>query len=81
MAETDIKVWVETLARDLVDNRDAVAVSSFEDDGVLVFEVTVDPSELGRVIGRQGRTVQALRTLLEAAGARHGQYYELEIVE
>jgi uncharacterized protein len=81
VAETDIKVWVETLARDLVDNRDAVAVSSFEDDGVLVFEVTVDPSELGRVIGRQGRTVQALRTLLEAAGARHGRYYELEIVE
>ena len=81
MAEADIKTWVETMARDLVDHADAVAVSSFEDDGVLVFELTVDPSELGRVIGRQGRTAQALRTLLEAAGARHGQYYDLEIVE
>jgi uncharacterized protein len=81
VAETDIKAWVETLGRDLVDHREAVAVGSFEDDGVLVFELTVDPSELGRVIGKQGRTVQALRTLLEAAGARHGQYYELEIVE
>ena len=81
VAEADIQAWVEALARDLVDRPEAVAVSSFEDDGVLVFELTVDPSELGRVIGRQGRTVQAMRTLMEAAGARHGRYYELEIVE
>jgi len=81
VAEADIQAWVEALARDLVDRPEAVAVSSFEDDGVLVFELTVDPSELGRVIGRQGRPAQALRTLLEAAGARHGQYYDLEIVE
>ena len=81
VAEADIQAWVEALARDLVDRPEAVAVSSFEDEGVLVFELTVDPSELGRVIGRQGRTAQALRTLLEAAGARHGQYYDLEIVE
>ena len=79
--EADIKSWVEALARDLVDRPDAVEGGSFEDEGVLVFELTVDPSELGRVIGRQGRTAQALRTLLEAAGARHGRYYELEILE
>lgn len=80
-AGPDIKGWVEAVARDLVDRPDAVAVSAFEDQGVLVFELSVDPGELGRVIGRQGRTAQALRTLLEAAGARHGQYYELEIIE
>ena len=81
MTEPNIKEWVESLVGDLVDHREAVSVSTYEDDGVLVYELTVDPSELGRVIGRQGRTVQALRTLLEAAGARHGRYYELEIVE
>jgi len=81
VTETDIKAWVESVARDLVDHPDAVSVTSFEDEGVLVFELTVDRSELGRVIGRQGRTAQALRTLLEAAGARHGKYYELEIVD
>jgi len=81
VAEPDIKTWVESLARDLVDRSDAVSVDSFEDEGILVFELTVDSSELGRVIGRQGRTVQAVRTLLEAAGARHDRYYELEIVE
>jgi len=81
LATPDIGAWVADLARDLVDQPGAVAVTSFEEDGVMVFELSVDSSELGRVIGRQGRTVQALRTLLEAAGARHGTYYELEIVE
>ena len=81
MATPDIGAWVADLARDLVDHPEAVGVTSFEEDGVMVFELSVDSSELGRVIGRQGRTVQALRTLLEAAGARHGAYYELEIVE
>ena len=81
MADVDLKTWVASVARELVDHKEAVSVSSFEDDGVLVFELRVDPSELGRVIGRQGRTAQALRTLLEAAGERHGQYYDLEIVD
>ena len=81
MATPDIGAWVATMARDLVDHPEAVTVTSFEEEGVTVFELSVDSSELGRVIGRQGRTAQALRTLLEAAGARHGTYYELEIVE
>jgi len=81
MGEPDIKAWVEAMGRDLVDHPEAVAVSAFEEEGVTVFELTVDPSEVGRVIGRQGRTAQALRTLLEAAGARHGKYYDLEIVD
>ena len=81
MAAPDIGAWVADMARDLVDHTEAVAVTSFEEDGVMVFELSVDAAELGRVIGRQGRTAQALRTLLEAAGARHGTYYELEIVE
>jgi hypothetical protein len=46
-----------------------------------LLEVVVEPSEIGRVIGRQGRTVQALRTLLGVAGARHGRNYELEILD
>lgn len=81
MAAPDIQAWVEMMTRELVDRPDAVSVTHFEDDGVVVYEATVDPAELGRVIGRQGRTVQAMRALLEAAGERHDQYYELEIVE
>jgi len=81
MSDPDIKAWVEAMGRDLVDHPEAVEVTSFEEEGVTVFELTVDPSEMGRVIGRQGRTAQAIRTLLEAAGARHGVYYDFEIVE
>jgi uncharacterized protein len=81
VTKPDIGAWVKEIARDLVDHTEAVSVSMFEDDGAQVYELSVDPTELGRVIGRQGRTVEALRTLLEAAGERHDQYYELEIVE
>ena len=79
--QRDLRSWVEAMARDLVDRADQVSVSEFEDDGVLVFELAVAPDELGRVIGRQGRTAQALRALLEAAGERDGRSYDLEIVE
>ncbi len=77
----DVRGWVESMARDLVDHRDAVEVAEVDEDGVTVLELAVDPDELGRVIGRQGRTAQALRTLLAVAGARHGRSYELEILE
>ena len=77
----DVRSWLEAIVRDLVDQPDKVSVAQMEEDGVTVFEVEVDPSEMGRVIGRQGRTVQALRTLAEAAGARHDRSYEIEILE
>lgn len=77
----DLKAWVEAMARELVDRPQAVEVGVVEEEGVTVLELAVDPDELGRVIGRQGRTVQALRTLLGVAGARHGRSYDLEILE
>ena len=80
-AATDLRLWVEQVARDLVDRVEAVKVTHFEDEGVQVFELTVDPDELGRVIGRQGRTAEALRALLEMAGEKDGRSYDLEIVE
>ncbi len=73
--------WAEEMVRDLVDRTDAVEVQLFDEEEALVLEVTVDPTEMGRVIGRQGRTVQALRTLLEVAGTKQGVNYELEILE
>lgn len=77
----DMRRWAEEMTRDLVDKTEAVEVEIFEEDGVMVLEVAVDPTEMGRVIGRQGRTVQAMRTLLEVAGAKQGVDYELEILE
>ena len=77
----DLRAWVESVARDLVDRQEAVRVEEYDDDGVTVLELAVDPEELGRVIGRQGRTAEALRTLLDVAGDRQDRSYDLEIVE
>lgn len=77
----DLRTWVASVARDLVDRPDAVRVEEYDDDGVTVLELTVDPEELGRVIGRQGRTAEALRVLLDVAGDRQDRSYDLEIVE
>jgi uncharacterized protein len=81
MATPDLRIWLLEMARDLVDHPDAVAVEVVEEEGATVFELEVDPEEMGRIIGRQGRTVQALRTLLSVAGAHDDRNYELEILE
>ncbi|MFQ5877759.1 MAG: KH domain-containing protein [Acidobacteriota bacterium] len=80
-AEPDIKAWVEDVARRLVDRAEEVRARAVEEHGTTVIELEVHPDEMGRVIGRQGRTAQALRTLLAVAGARHGRSYDLEILE
>lgn len=77
----DIRAWVESMARRLVDRPEEVSVEMVDEDDAEVAELTVAPDEMGRVIGRQGRTVQALRALLDAAGEKYGQTYELEILE
>jgi len=77
----DITKWLASVARDLVDRADQVWVEAIEEDGATVLELTVAEEELGRVIGRQGRTAQALRTLLDVAGELRDRHYELEILE
>jgi len=77
---------VRELARLLVDNQEAVAVSGVHPpegrrDRGSVLELRVAPDDLGKVIGRQGRTARALRTLLETRGDRRGERYELDIIE
>jgi predicted RNA-binding protein YlqC (UPF0109 family) len=79
--DLDIRGWVEAIARDLVDRPESVEVHLIEEGETDLLEVAVEQSEIGRVIGRQGRTAQALRTLLGVAGARHGRNYELEILD
>jgi predicted RNA-binding protein YlqC (UPF0109 family) len=77
---------VRDLARLLVDNQEAVAVSGIHPpdgkrDRGSILELRVAPDDLGKVIGRQGRTARALRTLLETRGDRRGERYELDIIE
>lgn len=74
----DVCALVEWIAKSLVDTPDEVFVEKF-DDGVIELEVA--ESDVGKVIGRQGRTARALRSLLSAAGYRARKRYQLEIIE
>ena len=76
-----MKDLVETIARALVDHPEEVQVKSGEGAQVTVLELRVHPEDLGKVIGRQGRTAKAIRTLLGAAGMKHRKRYTLEILE
>ncbi|MFS8569466.1 MAG: KH domain-containing protein [Thermaerobacter sp.] len=71
---------VAFLARSLVDNPDAVEVREVVRDDAVVLELKVDPADVGKVIGRQGRVVRAIRTVARAAGARGGRRVEVDVV-
>jgi len=70
---------VEVLARALTSNADQVQVLESQHKGTTLIELYVAPGELGRVIGRQGRTAAALRTLAASAGEKEGRAVTLEI--
>lgn len=72
---------VEFLAKSLVDNPDEVKTRTYERDSGTVVELEVAPADLGKVIGRQGRTARAIRTLLTAAGEKSRRRYSLDIVD
>ncbi|MGZ5431652.1 MAG: KH domain-containing protein [Thermoanaerobaculia bacterium] len=72
---------IEFLAKSLVDNPDEVSVHSHDRDQQTVFELEVAPADLGKVIGRQGRTARAMRTVLNAAGQKTRRRYSLDILD
>ena len=76
-----MKELVEAIARALVDNPDEVQVRAVEGEQVTVFELRVHASDLGKVIGRQGRTAKAIRTNLDAAGMKLRRRFTLEILD
>jgi predicted RNA-binding protein YlqC (UPF0109 family) len=77
-----VEELLEYLARSLVDRPDEVTVEAFEeDDGTLVLELRVADDDTGKVIGRGGRTVSALRTVVKAAAVRDGQRVLVDVVD
>lgn len=72
---------LEEIARALVDHPDEVRVAEVEGEQTSVLELRVHTDDLGKVIGRQGRTARAIRTLLAAAGMKVGKRFVLEILE
>jgi uncharacterized protein len=76
-----IEELIGYIARSLVDDPDAVEVEALDGDNTIVVELTVAKADLGKVIGREGRTARAIRTLLAAASARQQRRAVLEILE
>ena len=81
MSEGSLKAVVETIAKVLVDSPDEVAVNEIDGEITTVLELRVAPQDLGKVIGKQGRTARAMRTLLRAAGMKLKKRFVLEILE
>ena len=79
--KTSLTGLVEYLARSIVDKPDEVLVTEVDLSDQLVLELEVAEEDLGKVIGRQGRTVKAMRSLLQAASAKTNRRVVLEIVE
>jgi len=76
-----LKELVIYLARELVDEPDQVEVQTLEEDRAIVLELSVAPDDLGKVIGREGRTARAMRTLLSATPIRENRRVVLDILE
>lgn len=73
--------FIEYIVKSLVGNPDAVQVERRIDEKGVLLELTVDPEDLGRVIGKRGATAQSLRTLLRALGTKNDARYNLKIVD
>lgn len=76
----NMKELIEYMAKALVDDPDQVLVEEIEGTSSTIYELRVGPEDMGRVIGKQGRVANAMRTLLRAAAARQGRRVTLEIV-
>jgi predicted RNA-binding protein YlqC (UPF0109 family) len=79
MTSTPLRAVVEVVARALVDRPDDVTVAEHERRGMTVLELKTAPGDLGKIIGRQGRTAAALRTLVSVTAERHGRRATLDI--
>jgi predicted RNA-binding protein YlqC (UPF0109 family) len=76
-----MQAFLEYIVKGLVQNPDAATVTPVPREGMTVYELRLDPQDVGKVIGRQGLTINAIRSLLMAGSAKKGERCALEIVE
>ncbi len=76
-----MKETVETIVKALVDDAEKVDVRELDQGGTTIIEIRVAPEDMGKIIGKQGRTVRALRSLAHAVGVKKRRRFVLEIVE
>ena len=76
-----MQAFLEYVVKGLTDRPDAVSVTTVQREGTTVYELRLHPTDMGRIIGRQGTTIHAIRSLMQVGGAKQGQRCALEIVE
>jgi predicted RNA-binding protein YlqC (UPF0109 family) len=76
-----MQAFLEYVVKGLVEHQDQVSVTPVERNGLTIYELRLNPDDVGRVIGRQGMTINAIRSLLTASSAKKGLRCTLEIVE
>jgi predicted RNA-binding protein YlqC (UPF0109 family) len=76
-----MQAFLEYVVKGLVQHPEAVSITPVERAGVTVYELRLDPSDVGKIIGRQGVTINAIRSLLLAGSAKQGLRCAVEIVE
>ena len=72
---------LQTIAKELVDNPDQVTVSQREEEDKIILELKVDPSDMGKIIGKQGRIAKSIRTIIKAASLDADKKVVVDIVE
>ena len=81
LMEVDMKALVELMAKSLVDKPEEVIVAVTEGEKTSIFELRVASSDIGKVVGKQGKTAQAMKTIMSAAGTKLDKRYVLEILD
>lgn len=76
-----MKELLENIVKSLVDNQDEVRVNEIQGETTIMYEVRVSKSDMGKIIGKEGRIAKAIRTLMKAAAAKNGKKAQVEIVE
>ncbi len=77
----EAKEVIEYLLREIVDFPDKLNLSEVEDEKITVLEIRVDPSDMGKVIGKQGRVIKAIRTIVKAATIKDKKRTVIEIID
>ena len=81
LSSPTLRLLIEYIAKALVDAPDQVSVQEVQEDDTTVLELRVAPGDVGKVIGKQGRTARALRIILSASGMKLQRHFALEILE
>jgi len=81
LMEVDMKALIELMAKALVDKPEEVVVAEANGERTVIFELRVATSDIGKVIGKQGNTARAMRTILSASGTKIGKRCVLEILD